>query len=1182
MFLQAEDAEYFGAIATSERSGSDGGYVDYISNTNAWITWTYNAAQDGSHPVYFRYALGTGGTNQRTMALEVNGVIVDNALSFPATGAFENWANLSLNLDLTEGTNTIRLIAVGQNGPNIDGLNIDPPVNTSTVLQAENAVLSGAVVASNFSGAEGGAFVDYVNATGDSITWTYNAGEDATYPISLRYALAGSSPRVMALEVNGKIVDPTLVFDATGAFTNWADVSLNVALNEGANTIRLIATGQSGPNVDSLKIDAPIQTAVTLQAESAVLSGAVVASNFSGAEGGAFVDYVNASGDSITWTFSAAENGTYPVSLRYALAGSSSRTMAIEVNGQIVSTGVAFAATGSFENWSNLDLDLSLKSGTNTIRLIAIGQSGPNVDSITIDEPIPSPSATPATLQAETATISGAIVAANHAGAEGGAFVDYVNASGDSITWSFTADDSGTYPISLRYALAGSSPRSMALEINGVLVTNNLSFAATGSFSVWTDVALSVHLDEGVNTIRLIANGQSGPNIDSLTIDNPTSIDPDVTVLTLQAETAHIVGATIETNGAGAESGAFVDYKNASGDSITWTFESDHDGSFPISLRYALAGNPTRFMALEVNGVVVNNAVGFAATGSNSNWGTVDLNVNLNEGTNTVKLIATGQSGPNVDSLSITGLSHDGPEWREFMDAINVLEVSETGVPLDSSFSIGIRISALGQELDSATVNADTVRLINTFNDTEVPISINTTGGADSLSITPMASLQPNVSHVLVINGVKSLNGEDYPAIARAFTTGTTSLETPPEGVAFNKQVISTGDPIASLTFDADYTHLYGTTMTGSIIRWDVNADGTLSNKHEFVVEAGRTLIGITIDPTNPDRIWISNNQGYPTDYADEFSSKITYIDITDTTNFTGTVTDYVVGLPRSSHDHLTNSLAFGPDGMLYFNQGSLTAMGDTDNAWGQRAETPLAAAVLRLDTSIDVSAGPIDVDTSAGYDPFAPDAPLTIYGSGIRNSYDLLFHSNGSLYVANNGSAAGGNIPDDPNTPQNEAIVDGAAESDYLFNIVEGGYYGHPNPSIDKYISYGGNPTDGIDPAEVRGYAEGTMPDEDWQGFAYDFGISRSPNGMAEYSGGFEGLIDGSILVTEYSFGDRIVGLKVNEAGEVVDHFVLATGFNNPLDVAVNALTGQVYVTNFGGELSFTDDQIVLLTPLD
>ena len=63
-----------------------------------------------------------------------------------------------------------------------------------------------------------------------------------------------------------------------------------------------------------------------------------------------------------------------------------------------------------------------------------------------------------------------------------------------------------------------------------------------------------------------------------------------------------------------------------------------------------------------------------------------------------------------------------------------------------------------------------------------------------------------------------------------------------------------------------------------------------------------------------------------------------------------GTYTEVVTNLPRSVKDHETNSLAFGPDGALYFTQGANNAMGAPDSAWGNRAEHLLNAAVLRLD----------------------------------------------------------------------------------------------------------------------------------------------------------------------------------------------------------------------------------------
>jgi hypothetical protein len=45
-------------------------------------------------------------------------------------------------------------------------------------------------------------------------------------------------------------------------------------------------------------------------------------------------------------------------------------------------------------------------------------------------------------------------------------------------------------------------------------------------------------------------------------------------------------------------------------------------------------------------------------------------------------------------------------------------------------------------------------------------------------------------------------------------------------------------------------------------------------------------------------------------------------------------------------------------------------------------------------------------------YNPYATTSPLTIYASGVRNAFDLVWHSNGYLYVPTNGSNYDGTPP--------------------------------------------------------------------------------------------------------------------------------------------------------------------------
>jgi hypothetical protein len=270
--------------------------------------------------------------------------------------------------------------------------------------------------------------------------------------------------------------------------------------------------------------------------------------------------------------------------------------------------------------------------------------------------------------------------------------------------------------------------------------------------------------------------------------------------------------------------------------------------------------------------------------------------------------------------------------------------------------------------------------------------------------------------------------------------------------------------------------------------------------------------------------------------------------------------------------------------------------MGKADKSWGNRNECLLSAAVLRLDIS-KLAALPLDVKTRDGggtYNPYAANAPLTIYASGLRNAYDLVWHTNGNLYIPTNGSTAGGNTP---------ASVDGAlridgsvyrgpiipslnkvheSQKDFLYRVVKGGYYGHPNPLRGEYVMNGGYPTPATDPAEVKDYPPGVMPDKNYRGYSFDFHLNKSPKGVIEYkSNTFKGALKGKLLVARYSLNDDIITLTIGGpkndiissiGGSSIEGF---SGFKDPLDLTEDLKTGNIYVSEYGGE-----GKIVLLRP--
>jgi hypothetical protein len=375
--------------------------------------------------------------------------------------------------------------------------------------------------------------------------------------------------------------------------------------------------------------------------------------------------------------------------------------------------------------------------------------------------------------------------------------------------------------------------------------------------------------------------------------------------------------------------------------------------------------------------------------------------------------------------------------------------------------------------------------------------------------------------------------------------------------------------------------------MEGRILRFDIQPDGTLSAATTIPTiqkanRGPRLVTGICFDPASTaDRmvLWVSHGM-LALKEAVDWSGKISRLSGAEL----GECTDFVVGLPRGVRDHLNNQPAFGPDGALYFCQASDTAMGAPDSKWGFREEHLLSAAILRLDVAKLGRPGaslPLDVKTEDGgtYDPAAPGAPLTLYATGVRNAYDILWHSNGALYAPINGSAAGGNTPGSP--PRAAAPNGGACGpvpalvdvrqtlDDYLFRVEPGAYYGHPNPKRGQFVLNGGNPTAGADPEEISSYPVGTRPEKHWKPATFSFGKNLSPTGTLEYrnASAFNGLLRGKILVCRYSGGDDVVILSPGASGGIIEAISGVDGLTrlmDPLDVAEDVATGNLYVSEF------------------
>jgi hypothetical protein len=122
----------------------------------------------------------------------------------------------------------------------------------------------------------------------------------------------------------------------------------------------------------------------------------------------------------------------------------------------------------------------------------------------------------PQLLEAEEATLNGAVRAANHAGYTGEGFADYLNRFGDYVEWTIDKSSAGTVSLAFRYANGSYQDRPLRLEVNGKVIVDSLSFPVTGSWPKWSVSNTNAQLMAGRNKVRITAIGFSGVNIDHL------------------------------------------------------------------------------------------------------------------------------------------------------------------------------------------------------------------------------------------------------------------------------------------------------------------------------------------------------------------------------------------------------------------------------------------------------------------------------------------------------------------------------------------------------------------------------------------------------------------------------------------------------------------------------------------
>ena len=235
-----------------------------------------------------------------------------------------------------------------------------------------------------------------------------------------------------------------------------------------------------------------------------------------------------------------------------------------------------------------------------------------------------------------------------------------------------------------------------------------------------------------------------------------------------------------------------------------------------------------------------------------------------------------------------------------------------------------------------------------------------------------------------------------------------------PQDFSFHRSSFPVPNP-TSMAWEPD-GRLYVTELFGTIHALKLDDDNQVVSDRVITTLGSRLTLGITVDPQSTSSnvvLWVSHSSPSTSNGALN-SSKVTRL---SGTNF-ATREDVITGLPRAIANHAVNALHFGPDGKLYIAVGGNTGAGAPNTAnteFGTRAEQPLSAALLVA----DVRTAGFDGSCATPEDTSGPSpCDVVPYSTGLRNTYDFVFHSNGSIYGPDNGLGVTGTYPPSPTAP--------------------------------------------------------------------------------------------------------------------------------------------------------------------
>nr|ACY24850.1 Pel10A pectate lyase/pectinesterase [uncultured organism] len=228
-----------------------------------------------------------------------------------------------------------------------------------------------------------------------SVTNAWNATLSGSNPytanaLGWNATLAPGASAIFGFQANGIAgapkVNGNLCGTATSSTATTSSIKSSTPVISSSSSIKSSAASNSSKNSSSAASSTATENSWLFE-ESAVgfcSNSGVIDTKHSGYTGTGFIDTENAIGASIIWSITAATAKTYTAQIRFGNGGAAARRATVVVNDSQIKT-LDFPTNSNWTQWQTVNVDIPLKAGTNSIKLVSETADGlANIDSIRV------------------------------------------------------------------------------------------------------------------------------------------------------------------------------------------------------------------------------------------------------------------------------------------------------------------------------------------------------------------------------------------------------------------------------------------------------------------------------------------------------------------------------------------------------------------------------------------------------------------------------------------------------------------------------------------------------------------------------------------------------------------------------------------------------------------------------